>query len=151
MSSFAVSRSFDAPPDVVFDVFTNASRYPDYTPIRSVEMELTGDGADDGAGAIRALHTGPATVRELVTEYEPRRLFAFEVLSGAGPAREYRGRLTFEPTAGLGTRVTYAVDLEPRAPGAGIVVAAFFRGAIEILMRLAGPEARRRAADGSAA
>jgi hypothetical protein len=41
--------------------------------------------------------------------------------------------------------VTYHVDLDPRVPGTGIAVAAGFRGAIEILMRLAGPEARRRA------
>ncbi len=148
MSSFAVTREFDSPPAAVFDVFTKASRYSEYTPIRSVEMERTGEGAADGVGAIRALHPAPlVTVRELVVAYEAPQLFEFEVLSGGGPARAYRGRLTFEPGAAgtTGTRVTYAVDLEPRVPGTGFAVAASFRGAIEVLMRIAAPEARRRA------
>ena len=146
MSSFAVSHSFDAPVETVYDVLTNASRYPEYTPIRSIEMERLGEGADNGVGAIRALHPGPATVRELVTAYEAPRLFAFEILSGGGPVKTYRGRLSFEP-AGAGTRATYAVDLEPRVPGTGLAVAAAFRTAIEVLMRIAGPEAHRRAAE----
>ena len=155
MSSFAVTREFDSPPEAVFDVFTNASRYPEYTPIRSVEMERAGEGAADGVGAIRALHPAPlVTVRELVIAYEAPRLFEFEVLSGGGPARAYRGLLTFERGAADGTggtRVTYAVDLEPRVPGTGFAVAASFRGAIEVLMRIAAPEARRRATTAAAA
>ncbi len=112
-----MSRSFGAPAEVVFDVFTNASRYPEYTTIGSVEMERLGDGAPDGAGAIRVLRPpGPLAVRELVTEYERPRLFAFEVISGGGPAGSYKGRLVFVPDAGGGVVVTYGVELEPRVP-----------------------------------
>ena len=138
-----MSRRFDAPIEAVFDVFTNASRYPDYTPIRRVEMERLGVGAADGVGAIRALHFGPVPVRELVTDYEASRLFAFEVLSGA-PVRGYRGRLGFDLGADGRTAATYVVELDPPLPGTGLAAAAGFRGAIEVLMRIAGPEAIRR-------
>lgn len=144
MTSFAVSREFEVPAEVAFDVFTNGGRYPEYTPIRRVEVERAGEGGGDGSGAVRALHGGPRPLRERVLESRPPERFEFEVLSGA-PVRAYRGVLRFEP-ADCGCRVTYEVDLEPLVPGTGWAVAAGFRSAIEVLMRLAGPEARRRAA-----
>ena len=143
MTSFAVSREFDVPAEVAFDVFTNGSGYPHYTPVRRVEVERPGEEGSDGTGAVRVLHAGVGRVRERVLEYRPPDRFVFEILSGA-PVRSYRGLLRFEP-AGSGCRVTYEVDLEPLVTGTGWAVAAGFRSAIEALMRIAGPEARRRA------
>jgi hypothetical protein len=144
VASASVSHWFDAPPDVVFDVLTDARRYPDYTPIRRVAMEREGEGEANGVGAIRALHLAGSPVRELVTDHVRPGRFAFEVLSGGG-VRAYEGTLTFEPAAG-GTDVTYAIELEPLVPGTGFATAAAFRGAVEVLMRLADHEARRRVA-----
>ncbi len=144
MASASVSHWIDAPPDVVFDIFTDARRYPDYTPIRRVAMEREGEGEANGVGAIRALYLAGPPVRELVTDHVRPGRFAFEVLSGGG-IRSYEGTLTFEAAAG-GTDVTYAIELEPLVPGTGFATAAAFRGAVEILMRLADREARRRMA-----
>ncbi len=142
MRSFAVTREYDVPPEVAFDVFTNSARYPDYTPIRRCVLEHQGREAPDGVGAVRALFAGPRPTRERVLEYEHPRRFGFEIVSGA-PVRSYHGRLRFDPT-GSGCRVTYEVELDPIVTGTGPAVAAGFRTAIELLMRIAGPEARRR-------
>jgi len=144
MAELTITRRIDAPPEAVFDTLTDARRYPDYTPIRRVEMEREGEGDPNGPEAIRALHLIGPPVRERVLVHERPRRFDFEVLSGGGPARTYIGRQTFEAD-GAGTRVTYAIELEPRVPGTGVAVAAGVRGAVEVLMRLAGPEARKRA------
>jgi uncharacterized protein YndB with AHSA1/START domain len=142
MGTLTVTRTIDAPREVVFDVLTNAARYPEYTPIRWVEREQAGSEAPDGVGAIRALHVAGPPLRERVLAYEPPRRFSFEVLSGA-PLRHYEGDQTLVEEDG-GTRVSYRVELTPLVPGSGLAAAAAVRGLIEVLMRLAGPEARRR-------
>jgi uncharacterized protein YndB with AHSA1/START domain len=150
MAELTITHRFDSPPEAVFDTLTDARRYPDYTPIRRVEMEQEGEGDPNGPGAIRALHLAGPPVRERVLEHERPSRFVFEMISAA-PIRRYVGTQTFEAD-GDGTRVTYAIELEPRVPGTGIAVAAGVRAAVEMLMRLAGPEARERdAASGRAA
>ena len=144
MAKLTISHHIAAPPEAVFDTLTDASRYPDFTPIRRVEMEAEGEGAPDGIGAIRALHLLGPPVRERVLAHERPVRFEFEVLSGA-PVRTYRGWQTFEPE-GAGTRVVYSIELEPRVPGTGIAAVAAVRGAVQLLMRLADREARGRAA-----
>ena len=144
MAELTITHHIAAPVEAVFDTLTDARRYPDYTPIRRVDMEIKGEGDPNGVGAVRALHLiGPPT-RERVLVHEPPERFEFEVLSGP-PVRRYIGRQTFEPE-GAGTRVTYAIELDPRVPGTGLAVAAGVRGAVELLMRLADREARGRAA-----
>ena len=144
MAKLTISHHIAAPPEAVFDTLTDASRYPDFTPIRRVEMEAEGEGAPDGVGAIRALYLLGPPVREHVLAHERPVRFEFEVLSGA-PVGSYRGWQTFEPE-GAGTRVIYAIEVEPRIPGTGIAAVAAVRGAVELLMRLADREARGRAA-----
>ena len=146
MAELTVSRRIDAPADVVFDVLTDARRYPEYTPIRRVEMEREGEGDPNGEGAIRALHVVGPTIRERVIEHERPERFSFEVVSGAPGISAYVGTQTYGAEAS-GTRVTYRVELSPAIPGTGPVVAAAIRGAIEVLMRLADRESRRRMAE----
>ena len=150
MAELTVTRTLGAPPEVVFDTLSVARRYPEYTPFRRVEMERQGEGAPDGAGAVRALHLAGPPLRERVVVHERPRRFAFEVLSGAPGMRSYAGTQTFEPD-GAGTRVSYRIDFEPRVPGTGPAVALALRAAVEALMLLAGREAARRAGETPAA
>lgn len=146
MATVTVTRTLSAPPHAVFDTLTVAGRYPGYTPYRWVEMERLGEGEPDGAGAIRALHLAGPPLRERVIVHERPRRFVFEVLSGAPGIRSYAGTQTFEPD-GAGTRVSYRIEFEPLVPGTALPLAAALRGAVEVLMLLAGREAPRRAAD----
>lgn len=150
MAELTVTRTLRAPPELVFDTLTVARRYPQYTPFRRVEMEREGEGAPDGAGAIRALHLAGPPLRERVLVHERPRRFEFEVLSGAPGVHSYVGTQTFE-VDGAGTRVSYRIDFEPRTPGTGPVLALGLRAAVETLMLLAGREAVKRADEPSAA
>ena len=150
MAKLTISHHIAAPPEAVFDTLTDARRYPDFTPIRRVEMEVEGEEAPNGVGAIRALHLLGPPVRERVLAHERPVRFEFEVLSGAPPIRSYRGWQTFEPE-GAGTRVIYSIEMEPRLPGTGMAAGAAVRSAVELLMRLADREARGRAAASASA
>ena len=145
MAELTITHRFDSPPEAVFDTLTDARRYPDYTPIRRADLEREGEGDPNGPGAIRALRLVGPPVRERVIEHERPSRFVFEVISAA-PIRRYVGTQTFEDDGEGGTLVTYAIELEPRVPGTGRAVAAGVRAAVELLMRLAGPEARERGA-----
>ncbi|MFN8161686.1 MAG: SRPBCC family protein [Solirubrobacterales bacterium] len=126
MATFTLVRRTTAPPETVFEVYTDHRSFPDYTPLRRVELEREGDPPPNGVGAIRVLHgIGPA-VREEVVTYEPPRSFSYRMLSGA-PLEDHVGTVTIEPAeveGRQGSRVAWAVDTTPTVPiGKGIVLA----------------------------
>jgi uncharacterized protein YndB with AHSA1/START domain len=94
MGTLTVTRTIDAPREVVFDVLTNAARYPEYTPIRRVERERTGSEAPDGVGAVRALHLAGPPLRERVLAYEPPHRFSFGSCPGRRSAATRGTRLS---------------------------------------------------------
>jgi uncharacterized protein YndB with AHSA1/START domain len=51
MASFTFHRHIAAPPQTVFDVFTEHSRYAEITPARKSTLEREGEPAPNGVGA----------------------------------------------------------------------------------------------------
>lgn len=123
-----------------------SARYPEFTPVRAVELEQEGEGVADGVGAIRVQSVAGPPLRERVLVHDRPRVFEYEVLSGLPGVASYRGRQTFTDE-GDGTRVNYEVEFEPTRRGMGFAVSATLRAAIESLMLLASREAPKRAAE----
>jgi uncharacterized protein YndB with AHSA1/START domain len=122
MGTFEIRRTAAAPPEAVFDVFTDHRRYADLvTAIRSSALEQEGDPAPNGVGAVRALGLPGATVREQVTGFHRPTRYAYRMLSGA-PLRHYTATVAFTQVAQGRTEVIYTVDVEPKLRALGPVV-----------------------------
>jgi uncharacterized protein YndB with AHSA1/START domain len=144
MASFTIVRQIAAPPQTVFDVFTDHRGYAKITPMRKVELEREGDPAPNGLGAIRVLYSVGPPLREEVVAYESPTRFSYRVMSGA-PIRDHLGTIELSPD-GNGTRMVYAVKMLPTVPlGGGAVIAAIKQG-IKVLIRGVTNESERRAA-----
>jgi len=146
VASFTLVREVAAPPDVVFDVFTDHRRYAEMTPLRRSELEREGDPAPNGVGAIRVLGAVGPPLREEVIAYERPSRYSYALLSGL-PVRDHVGTVSLQP-ARAGTRVTYALRTNPTVPLAGGAVVAVVKQAIKMLMGGVCAEAERRATSG---
>lgn len=149
MASFTLTKTVDAPPEIVFDVITDHRGYADISPLRRVDIERAGEPAPNGVGAIRALHSVGPPLREEITIYERPTAFEYRILSGA-PLRDHAGHVTLERIAG-GTLITYRIDATPAPPVVGhAFLTALRTAAVPALLRGVKREAERRAAGAAA-
>src|SRR5438128_2329940 len=121
MPNLTLTREIAAPAEAVFETITDHASYPDFTPLRRVELERSGQEAPNGVGAIRALHLAGPPIRERVIAYESPRLFSYEVLSGI-PVRKQVGTVTIEPRSAASSTMRYALEIEPLIPFSGPVL-----------------------------
>lgn len=143
MASFQFVREIAAPPEVVFDLFTDHRGYARITRLRSAELEREGDPAPNGVGAIRVLRSVGPPLREEVIAYERPSRFSYKILSGV-PVRDHVGTVELSPVDG-GTRVVYVVRMMPAVPIGGGAVVAVTKLAIRQLLDGVTAEAERRA------
>jgi uncharacterized protein YndB with AHSA1/START domain len=144
MASFTFIREIKAPPEVVFDLITDHRGYSEITPLRRVDLEREGDPAPNGVGAIRVLHAVGPPLREEVLVYRSPSRFSYKVLSGL-PVRDHVGTVELTPE-GEGTRVVYAVRMNPTLPLVGRAVIAGVRQGVKQLLNGVASESERRAA-----
>jgi uncharacterized protein YndB with AHSA1/START domain len=143
MASFTFMRQIAAPPETVFEVFTDHRGYAEITPVRKAVLEREGVPAPNGVGAIRVLTSVGPALREEIVAYEPPSRFSYSVLSGA-PIRDHLGTIELTPHEG-GTKVVYAVHMTPTLPLGGAVVIGAIKLAIKQLLRGVTVESERRA------
>ena len=136
-----------APPELVFDVFTDPRRSAEITPMRRSLLERQGEPAPNGVGAIRALHSVGPPLREEMIAYERPRRFAYRVLSGI-PVRDHVGTVELTPD-GARTKVVYAIRTFPTLPFVGAVIVAVTRLAVQRLLDDVAAESERRTPVGS--
>lgn len=148
MERFAVRREIAAPPEIAFETITDHRRYPEFTPLRRVELERHGAEAPNGVGAIRALHLFGPPVREEVIDYEAPVRFSYRILSGA-PVRSLIGTVLVAATP-AGSLMTYEMLIEPRIRFSGPPLARTMEIAIRRLTAMVAAEAERRVTRGSA-
>lgn len=147
MASFRFERKVAAPPETVFDVLTDHRGYADITPMRRVELEVEGEPAPNGVGAIRVLTALGPPLREEVIGYEPPGRFSYRLLSGV-PVRDHVGSVSLEPD-GEGTHLSYTVRTHPTIPLVGFVIVAAVKLAILLLVWGIVSESERRAGSGA--
>jgi len=137
--SFTTEAMSSAPPDVVFAVLADATRWKDWAGwfIRDSSWEREGTPSPGGVGAIKRLGAKPVYSREETIDFDPPKHYAYRILSGQ-PVKAYRADVDLTPVDG-GTRIRWAFRFEPKIPGTG----AFMRF---YLGRIVGGLARRLAA-----
>ena len=112
---YVVSRHVSAAPATVWDVVSDHTGMPRWTPFRRAVLERTGQPHPNGVGAVRYLHLlGPPT-REEVLEFEPPHRLRYRLLSGL-PFRDYVGEVAVEPE-GTGSRLSTDLHFRTRIPG----------------------------------
>ena len=139
---YVVSRHVNAAPDTVWEVVSDHTGMPQWTPFRKAILEEPGRPDPNGVGAIRSLHLlGPPT-REEVIEFDPPHRLRYRLLSGL-PFRDYIGEITIE-SEGPDSRLSTDIRFRTRIPGTQV----FGPIAIRIATRAAAHLAERRAKSG---
>jgi len=117
--SFTTEAMSSAPPDVVFAVLADATRWKDWAGwfIRDSSWEREGTPSPGGVGAIKRLGAKPVYSREETIDFDPPKHYAYRILSGQ-PVKAYRADVDLTPVDG-GTRIRWAFRFEPKIPGTG--------------------------------
>lgn len=112
---YVVSHHVCAAPATVWNVVSDHTGMPRWTPFRRAVLERNGKPHPNGVGAVRSLYLlGPPT-REEVVEFEPPHRLRYRLLSGL-PFRDYVGEVTVEPE-GTGSRLSTNLRFRTRIPG----------------------------------
>lgn len=143
MARFTITRTADAPAELVFDVLTDHRGYAAITPVRRAELEREGSPEPNGVGAIRKLHAVGPPLREEVLTYDRPHEYTYRLLSGA-PVRDHVGTVTLTPY-GEGTLVSYTIETYPTLPIPDFALLAVVKPTIKMLLNGCVDEAERRA------
>jgi uncharacterized protein YndB with AHSA1/START domain len=143
MQRVEVTRRFAAPPQAVWDVYTDHAGWEEWAGVGRSRLSSQGQPERNGVGAVRALGPGPLAAYEEVLEFEPPKRMTYRVLHGGIPVRNHLGEVRFEPD-GDGTRVVWTCRFESRVPLMGGVfrriVTRVFRQALDGLAKHAFPD-----------
>jgi uncharacterized protein YndB with AHSA1/START domain len=116
----SAERTAQAPPEAVWALVSDATRYPEWGPWRAAEYRRQGETSPRGPGAVQWLQSSqrylgryPVSVEQILEVEEGRRL-AYTVVGGI-PVRNYRAEVTLAPSGG-GTHIRWAAgfDATPR-------------------------------------
>lgn len=112
MIDFTIERTVQAPIETVFAKFTDHRAYASMTWLRHSTLEREGSPAPNGVGAIRVSSVVGPPLREEITAYDPPHHFAYGLLSGPLPVRDFVGDVRLDEAGGT-TRMTYHVTATP--------------------------------------
>jgi uncharacterized protein YndB with AHSA1/START domain len=110
-----------AAPGVVWELVSDAARYPRWGPWSAGGYQRPGDTSPRGPGAVQWLRSSrrsylryPTSIERILEADEGRRL-AYTVIGGI-PARNYQAEVTLTPAAG-GTRIRWAATWDTTLAG----------------------------------
>ena len=126
MQEVEVSHRYDAPPQAVWDVYTDHARWSEWAGTPGSRLTKQGSPDPNGTGAVRAFVGG---LREEVLDFEPPKRMTYTVTAGLFPVKDHLGEVRFEPD-GDGTRIVWRCRFESKIPGLGgllrrVVVSSF--------------------------
>lgn len=146
MHRVEVERRFAAPPQAVWDVYTDHAGWSEWSGFQRSWLEVEGTPDRNGTGAVRAFGNGPVRVFEEVREFQPPKRMTYSLLRGGIPLKNHLGEVVFEPD-GEGTRVVWRCRFDSGIPGLGplfrLVITQVFRRALRGLERRHFPPASR--------
>jgi uncharacterized protein YndB with AHSA1/START domain len=117
---------FPAPRQRVFDFFADHEKLGRLWGGRWKVLRPGNDPASPhGLGSIREIRMGAFKFEETITAFRPHDLIEYQI-TGGGEVRNHHARISFSDAPG-GTRVEYRIRWEPKAQGAGEMIAATLR------------------------
>jgi uncharacterized protein YndB with AHSA1/START domain len=117
----SAEQTAQATPEAIWELVSDATRYPEWGPWRAAKYRREGDTSPRGPGAIQWLQSSrryllryPISI-EKILEVEQGRQLIYTIIGGSIPVRNYRAVVTLTPT-GDGTRIRWAAtwDATPR-------------------------------------
>lgn len=107
MQTVVVTKTINAPIDVVFEEYTDHERLADLPMVISAKVVRPGKTEKNGLGAVRVVNGGALKLREEITGFERPKLMEYKILE-TSPIRSKHelGRVEFEEVPG-GTKVTW--------------------------------------------
>lgn len=119
MTTVHVTRTINAPIDVVFDAYTNHEEAFGRVPgILSAKVVKPGNTEFNGLGAVREINGGVAWFREEITAFDRPHRMDYQILKSIPPFRHDLGRVEFIDTP-EGTVVNWTSVFEFRLPFVG--------------------------------
>ncbi len=136
MHEIRIQGEVPAPPQRVWDLYTDHTGWETWAGVDEVVLRQAGDPAPNGVGASRVLRARGIAVEEEVIAFEPPRRMVSRLVAGA-PVRNHEGEVRFSPSA-TGTLVEWTMRFDPLIPFTGALVARVMRRVLrDILERLA--------------
>ena len=136
MHEIRIQGEVPAPPQRVWDLYTDHCGWEKWAGVREVVLRQPGNPAPNGVGASRVLRSRGIAVEEEVIAFEPPRRMVYRLVAGA-PIRNHQGEVRFSPSA-TGTLVEWTVRFDPLIPFTGALVSRVIRAFLrDILKRLA--------------
>lgn len=114
-------RTARATPEAIWELISDANRYPQWGPWSAAGYQREGDTSPRGPGAVQWLRSGRraygryVTSIEQIVEAEVGRRLVYTVIGGI-PVRNYRAEVTLTPTAD-GTRIRWAATWDTTLAG----------------------------------
>jgi uncharacterized protein YndB with AHSA1/START domain len=115
MRHVEVVQRFEAPPEKVWEVYTDHERWSEWAGLPGSRLVREGSPDRNGRGAVRSFAGG---VREEVVDFHPPKRMTYRVIGSSFPLRDHFGEVDFEPD-GAGTRITWRCRFDSAVPGAG--------------------------------
>ena len=136
MTEIRIQGEVPAPPQQVWDLYTDHCSWEDWAGVREVVLRQQGDPPPNGVGASRVMRSRGIAIEEEVIVFEPPRRMVYRLVAGA-PIRNHQAEVLFSPSE-TGTRVEWHVRFDPLVPFTGPLVGLLLRrGLSAVLGRLA--------------
>jgi SAM-dependent methyltransferase/uncharacterized protein YndB with AHSA1/START domain len=139
MQHVEVERRFAAPPEQVWQVYTDHAGWSAWAGLGRARLATEGHPDRNGVGAVRCFTTAGVSVYEEVLSFEPPKRMTYQVVRGGIPIMtNHLGEVLLEPDGG-GTRLIWRCRFDSSVPGLGApmrwLVTRLFRRALEGLAR----------------
>lgn len=115
MQQVEVTHRYDAPPQAVWDVYTDHAGWREWAGTPGARLAKEGNSDRNGTGAVRAFVGG---LREEILDFDPPKRMTYTVTAGLFPIKEHLGEVILEPD-GDGTRIVWRCRFESKIPGLG--------------------------------
>ena len=133
MQKVEVVRTFPAPAERVWEVYTDHAGWSQWAGFQKSWLEREGEKDRNGTGAVRGFGSGGIKVFEEVLDFEPCKRMTYRVIRGGLPMKNHLGEVLFE-SEGEDTRVIWRCRFESAIPGLGwlwrLLVTRVFRNAL---------------------
>ena len=133
--SYEITARSSASPEHVFQLLADATTWPTWggRMIGHASWEREGTPPPGGVGAIRKVGSWPIFGHEQVVASEPPTHHAYTMVKG-NPVKNYRADVYLKEENG-GTTITWNASFDPKIPGTGGLLAAFYKRFIGALAR----------------